>query len=98
MERQHVIIVGVGASGLIAAAELSEKCDVTVIETNSRTGGRIRTFPMRSGEGIIQPGAEFVHGDTPITTRLIKAAGLKTVKLDGKMLRKEGKEWTEEKD
>lgn len=98
MERQHIIIVGAGASGLIAATELSEKCDVTVLETNSRTGGRIRTFPTQSGDGIIEPGAEFVHGDTPITTRLIKEAGLKTMKLDGKMLRKEGKEWTEEKD
>ena len=98
MKRLHVIIVGAGASGLIAAVEIAKRCDVTVLETNSRTGGRIKTLPMKSGEGVIEPGAEFVHGDTPVTTRLVKEAGLQMVKLNGKMLRKEGKEWIEEKD
>lgn len=98
MPRQHVIIVGAGASGLIAASEIADRCDVTLLETNNKSGGRIRTFPMQSGEGNIEPGAEFVHGDTPLTSRLVKEAGLKMVKLNGKMLRKEGKNWTEEQD
>lgn len=98
MARQHVIIVGAGASGLMAAKEISKKCEVTILEMNKVTGGRIRSFTVPNGEGIIEPGAEFVHGQTPNTLRLIKEAGLKTVKLNGKMFRKEGKEWKEEKD
>jgi protoporphyrinogen oxidase len=72
MKRQHVIIVGAGAAGLIAAVEIAKHCDVTILETNNRTGGRIRTMPIRNVEGVIEPGAEFVHGDTPVTTRLAK--------------------------
>ena len=89
MKRQHVIIVGAGASGLIAAVEIAKRCEVTILENNSSTGGRIRTLPMKNGEGVIEPGAEFVHGDTPVTMRLVKEAGLQMVKLDGKMLRRE---------
>ena len=98
MARQQVIVVGAGASGLMAAAEISKKCDVTMLESNKAIGGRIKTFTLPDGEGIIEPGAEFVHGDTPITSELIKEAGLKAVKLNGKMLRKEGNEWKEEED
>jgi monoamine oxidase len=98
MKKQHVIIVGAGASGLIAASEISNRCGVTILEANMQTGGRIRTMPMKSGDGIIECGAEFVHGDTPITSKLVNDAGLKLVKLDGKMLRKQGKQWIEEED
>ena len=98
MERKHVIIIGAGASGLIAAAAISEKCDVTILETNSRVGGRIRTMTNPIDESIIEPGAEFVHGDTPVTHRLLIEAGLKKIKLDGKMMRKEGNKWVEEED
>jgi monoamine oxidase len=96
MNKQHVIIVGAGASGLMAAVEIADKCTVTILEANHEIGGRIRTMPMKSGEGVIEPGAEFVHGATPITTKLVKEAGLKVVKLEGKMLRKHGKQWNEE--
>jgi len=98
MEREHVIIIGAGASGLMAASEISGKCSVTILETNNEPGGRIRTMPMKSGNGIVEPGAEFVHGDTPISTRLVNEAGLKLIKLEGKMLRKQAKEWIEEED
>lgn len=98
MNRQHIIIIGAGASGLLAAVEISKKCKVTIVEKNNSTGGRIRTSPMKTGNGIVEAGAEFVHGDTPITSRLIKEAGLKLVKLDGKMLRKQGTKWIEQED
>ncbi|MBL7699170.1 MAG: FAD-dependent oxidoreductase [Chitinophagaceae bacterium] len=98
MERPHVIIVGAGAAGLVAASEIAQKCNVTILETREFIGGRIRTTQGAGNDTLIEAGAEFVHGDTPVTSRLLKEAGLKTVKLNGKMLRKEGKEWTEEKD
>jgi monoamine oxidase len=96
--KQHVIIIGAGASALISASEISKKCKVTILEKNKTTGGRIRTMPAKSGDCVIEPGAEFVHGDTPITSKLVKEAQLKLVKLDGKMLRKQGRQWTEERE
>ena len=98
MGRQHVIIVGAGAAGLIAARDISQKYDVTIIETRNETGGRIRSLRMNDSEGIVECGAEFVHGNTPVTNKLIREAQLEIVKLNGKMLRKEGKEWSEEED
>ncbi len=97
MERQHVIIVGAGASGLYAASEIAKKCAVTIIEANDYAGGRMHTLKDQKGQ-VIEAGAEFVHGDTPVTSKVLKQAGLRTVALDGKMLRKEGTKWEEEED
>lgn len=97
MERQHVIIVGAGAAGLYAASLIAEKCKVTIIEANDYIGGRMHTTKDANGQ-VIEAGAEFVHGNTPVITKLLKEAGLKTVTLNGKMLRKEGKDWIEEEE
>ena len=74
MAKQHVIIVGAGASGLIAAMEISKKCDVTILETNKSTGGRIRSFALPNGEGIVEPGASPVdlYGSRCLDRRLGK--------------------------
>jgi monoamine oxidase len=98
MSRPEVIIIGAGAAGLIAAKELCEKCNVTIIEAGSEPGGRIKSVPLQEGEGVIEAGAEFVHGDLPITKKLVKDAGLTLVKMSGKMYRKEGQEWKEQQD
>lgn len=98
MSRPQVIIVGAGAAGLIAAKELCEKCNVTIIEAASEPGGRIKSFPLQEGEGVVEGGAEFVHGDLPITKSLVKEAGLTLVQMSGKMYRKEGKAWKEQKE
>jgi monoamine oxidase len=98
MSRTQVLIIGAGASGLIAAKELCEKCNVTIIEAQTEPGGRIRSIPVREGEGVVEAGAEFVHGELPITTRLVEDAGLTLVKMSGKMYRREGKEWKEQKE
>lgn len=97
MERQHVIIVGAGASGLYAASEIAKKFAVTIIEANEYLGGRMHTLTNNNGK-VIEAGAEFVHGDTPVTSKLLKEAKLKTALLNGKMLRKEGNEWKEEEE
>lgn len=96
MAKAKVIVVGAGAAGLAAAVKLSSACDVTIIECRSNVGGRVRT--TTSDSNIIEAGAEFVHGDTPVTNKLLEEAGIKRMKLDGKMLRKEGKKWIEEED
>jgi monoamine oxidase len=46
----------------------------------------------------VEAGAEFVHGNLPITTKLVKEAGLTLVEMSGKMYRREGKEWNEQKE
>lgn len=98
MSITHTIIIGAGASGLICAAEISKTHKVTLIEKNNTPGGRIRTSKMKTGNGIIEAGAEFVHGDAPITAKLVEEAKLKMLRLDGKMLRKRGKQWIEEEE
>lgn len=98
MNRQQVIVVGAGAAGLIAASVIAEKCDVTIIEANPHTGGRIKTIQQPGSAVFIEAGAEFVHGDLPLTNQLLREAGIEKLKLDGKMLRKEGGKWSEEEE
>jgi monoamine oxidase len=96
MNQRSIIIVGGGVSGLMAARMLSHTYKVTLIEQRNQLGGRIRT--IHSGAQIIEGGAEFMHGDLPLTIELLKEAGLHYVKAEGRMFKKEGtalKEQTE---
>ena len=61
-DQVDVIVIGAGAAGLVAAAELAESgLSVVVVEARDRIGGRIysvtgpQQFPMELG-------AEFIHG------------------------------------
>jgi monoamine oxidase len=71
-----VIVIGAGAAGLMAAAELlGAGCRVTLLEARDRVGGRIWT---RREPGVAVPielGAEFIHGHAPITQSLLERAG-----------------------
>ncbi|MBC7836400.1 FAD-dependent oxidoreductase, partial [Acetobacteraceae bacterium] len=74
-----VLIIGAGAAGLIAARELSKAGKkVLILEARDRIGGRI--FPLDKNEfGYgAQGGAEFVHGEAPVTRALLKEIGLTT--------------------
>ncbi|RKR84969.1 monoamine oxidase [Mucilaginibacter gracilis] len=75
MQQAHVLVIGAGAAGLMAAMQLSRKGKkVLVLEASSRAGGRIHTL---NGEGFTQPvelGAEFVHGQLPVTLALLNQA------------------------
>ncbi len=78
------IIIGAGAAGLITAHELAKANQkVTVLEARNRIGGRCYTF---SGEDFTQPielGAEFVHGELPLTLKLLKEANIKYEAVSG---------------
>ena len=94
MKTSGIIIVGGGASGLMAARILSSSYQVILIEHRNELGGRIRT--VRTGDSMIEAGAEFMHGDLPLTIELLKEAGLYYVKAEGRMFRKEGTELKEQ--
>jgi monoamine oxidase len=83
---KHILIVGAGAAGLMAARELSQHgARVTVLEARERIGGRIHTiYDSISGQPL-EFGAEFIHGDSPHTMKVVKQAGLKYHKAGGDM-------------
>ena len=78
MKRQDpdVIVIGAGAAGLIAAAELLEAGErVTLLEARDRVGGRIWTSRTPGVAVPIELGAEFIHGGAAITEAQLARAG-----------------------
>ena len=77
-------MIGAGAAGLAAAGELRRQgLQVAVYEARDRIGGRILThrdarFPMP-----LELGAEFIHGEAPLTERLLREARLAGYDLAG---------------
>lgn len=61
--------------------------DVCVLEASNRVGGRIMTVYDTNAGTPLELGAEFVHGDAPVTTRLLDEARLITVPVLGKQYR-----------
>jgi monoamine oxidase len=82
------IIVGAGASGLIAARTLSKAGHpVTVLEARNRIGGRIYTLMKGNFSSPVEAGAEFIHGDLTLTPALLKAARISWKEMKGEMYR-----------
>jgi monoamine oxidase len=74
---KSIIIIGGGASGLMAAYELSKhKLPITILEGKNSLGGRISTLHNSSFSQPIEAGAEFIHGDLPVTLGLLKDANI----------------------
>ena len=87
------LIVGAGAAGLVAAAELGKHPGtVCVLEARDRLGGRIFTRREHGVSLPIELGAEFIHGRSPITwswlarsdTAVVDAGGERWVLREGK--------------
>ena len=76
MEEYEVIIIGAGAAGLMAARELTRAGKkVVVLEARERTGGRIYTI-NNTFSTPTEAGAEFVHGNLPVTLELLKEGNI----------------------
>jgi monoamine oxidase len=79
-----MIVIGAGAAGLMAARDLG--CAgkrVTVLEARGRCGGRIHPLPTAKFGYPAEGGAEFVHGEAPVTRGLLREAGLSLLPIQG---------------
>jgi monoamine oxidase len=102
--KMNCIVIGAGASGLMASGELvSAGYPLTLLEARTRVGGRIYTITEGNFSSSVEGGAEFVHGDVPLTMALLREANIavdamtgETYQIDNGEIRKEdffGKEW-----
>jgi monoamine oxidase len=74
---------------LVAGRELARaRHKVTVLEARDRIGGRIWELPEREFGYAAEGGAEFIHGEAPVTKTLVVAAGLTLVRG-----RRDGERW-----
>lgn len=79
-----VAVIGGGAAGLCAAAHLcAEGCSVALLEARGRFGGRVYTHSPSGFPYPIELGAEFIHGQAPLTHELLRAAGVIAIDATG---------------
>lgn len=76
-EHADIIVIGAGAAGLAATAELTRAgLDVVLLEARERLGGRILTEHDPACEVPLELGAEFVHGRPPEIFRFVDQGSL----------------------
>ncbi|MDF2430623.1 MAG: hypothetical protein JWP44_254, partial [Mucilaginibacter sp.] len=86
MTNTGILVIGAGAAGLMAARILAKSgCKVTVLEARDRCGGRIHTLTDEIFFKNAELGAEFVHGDLPVTLSLLNEAGISYYPAGGEM-------------
>jgi monoamine oxidase len=86
MANPDILIVGAGAAGLMAAYTLSKAGKkVVVLEARDRVGGRIHTLREELFFKHAELGAEFVHGNQPLTMQLLHEAGIDYISGQGEM-------------
>ena len=79
-----VIVIGAGAAGLAAAAALGRAGrSVLVLEARDRIGGRIWTRLEPALAAPVELGAEFIHGESPETTELLRQTGAPAADTSG---------------
>jgi monoamine oxidase len=80
----RVIVIGAGAAGLMARREFGRAGrKVTILEARDRCGGRIHPLPSSDFGYPAEGGAEFVHGEAPVTHGLLREAGLSLLPIQG---------------
>lgn len=77
-------MIGAGAAGLATAAALGGSGhSVLVLEARDRIGGRIWTRLEPALASPVELGAEFIHGDSPETSALLRQVGAAAVDTSG---------------
>jgi monoamine oxidase len=80
--RCDVVVVGGGVAGLAAAGRLAATGrNVQLLEARSRLGGRVCTKVVPGTGHPVELGAEFIQGDFPEITELVRSAGLTLRKM-----------------
>jgi monoamine oxidase len=75
-----VVIIGAGAAGLAAAAEIARAGrSALVLEARDRIGGRCWSLDVPGVPVPIELGAEFIHGRPPATFSLLEKAGVAAI-------------------
>lgn len=86
MENTEILIIGAGAAGLMAAFTLAKAGKrVIILEARSRAGGRMHTLNNTLFFTHAELGAEFVHGNLPVTLKILKEARIGYYPAHGEM-------------
>jgi monoamine oxidase len=81
---KKVIVVGAGAAGMAAAADLSAAgFSVAILEARDRTGGRMFTLRDSVLDVPIELGAEFIHGKPPEIWKVLQKRKVKITEVKG---------------
>src|ERR1700686_3755623 len=81
---ENIVVIGAGAAGLVAAPQPGRAGrKVAVLEARDRCGGRIHPLPAAKFGYPAEGGAEFVHGEAPVTHGLLREAGLSLLPIQG---------------
>lgn len=97
-DKTDIVIIGAGICGLFAARELSNSGKkVIILEASAKAGGRIRSI-ADNFSGTVESGAEFIHGNMPLTQSLLKEAGGKANNEKGKFYKSQNGKISETKD
>jgi monoamine oxidase len=79
-----VLIIGAGAAGLAAAAELARAGkSALVLEARERIGGRAWTLDVPGLPVPVELGAEFIHGRPAATFSLLRKTGIAAIERSG---------------
>ena len=79
-----VVVIGAGAAGLAAAAELARRGkSALVLEARDRIGGRAWTLEVPGLKVPVELGPEFIHGRPEATFSLMRAAGIAALARTG---------------
>jgi len=92
-----VIIIGAGAAGLAAISELTAAgMKVCLLEAADVAGGRIMTLRQEGFDGPAESGAEFIHGNPPLTLGLLREANIAYRQVTGDMIPVRNGVWFDE--
>ncbi len=80
------IVIGAGAAGLAAARRLAGRSvRVVLLDARDRVGGRVWSRPEARTAAPAELGAEFIHGRSELTMRLLRDAGMGAIDAAGEL-------------